>query len=282
MNTVNNTAANTVNNEAAIDCAHHTHDEIASRNSTLDVLLNRRSIRAYTDEPVSEQDIDAIEAAAQRAATSQFYNAWSVIRITDTDLKKKLAEVARQPYVATAPLLYVFIADQHRNYRIAEAKGVAENDITYGTSFMLGQAQNDAVLALHAMETAAESLGLGGVILGSLLNNIDELIDLLHLPEHTFPVLGLALGHPAQHPQLKPRMPRNLQFFDNAYPADNENPDILAQFTDFDATVHQYYDLRDSSKPVAGFTDQIAQGATSDAPIKKDLHGHEVKQGFTD
>ncbi len=278
MNAMNTT----MNNEAAPDSAYGTHDEIASRNATLDVLLNRRSIRAYTDEPVSEQDIDAIEAAAQRAATSQFYNAWSVIRITDTDLKKKLAEVARQPYVATAPLLYVFIADQHRNYRIAEAKGVTENDITYGTSFMLGQAQNDAVLALHAMETAAESLGLGGVILGSLLNNIDELIDLLHLPQHTFPVLGLALGHPAQQPQLKPRMPRNLQFFDNAYPADSENPDILAQFTDFDATVHQYYDLRDSSKPVAGFTDQIARGATSDAPIKKDLHGHEVKQGFTD
>jgi len=183
-----------VNTNAAQSSAQ---EDIASRNGTLDVLLNRRSIRAFTDEPVSAQDVDAIEAAAQRAATSQFYNAWSAIRITDEELKKKLADVARQPYVATAPLLYVFVADQHRNYRIAEAKGVAENDITYGTSFMLAQAQNDAVLALHAMETAAESLGLGGVILGSLLNNIDELIDLLHLPEHTFPVLGLALGHPA-------------------------------------------------------------------------------------
>ncbi|MFR0558572.1 nitroreductase family protein [Pseudoscardovia radai] len=278
MNTVNNTAAN----EAAPDSAYGTHDEIASRNGTLDVLLNRRSIRAFTDEPVNAQDVDAIEAAAQRAATSQFYNAWSAIRITDEDLKKKLAEVARQPYVATAPLLYVFIADQHRNYRIAEAKGVAESDITYGTSFMLAQAQNDAVLALHAMETAAESLGLGGVILGSLLNNIDELIELLHLPEHTFPVLGLALGHPAQQPQLKPRMPRELQFFDNAYPSDDETPDVLAQFKDFDATVREYYDLRDASKPVAGFTDQIAQGATSDAPLKKALHSHEVKQGFAD
>lgn len=268
-----------VNTNAAQSSAQ---EDIASRNGTLDVLLNRRSIRAFTDEPVSAQDVDAIEAAAQRAATSQFYNAWSAIRITDENLKQKLAEVARQPYVATAPLLYVFIADQHRNYRIAEAKGVAESDITYGTSFMLAQAQNDAVLALHAMETAAESLGLGGVILGSLLNNIDELIDLLHLPEHTFPVLGLALGHPAQHPQLKPRMPRELQFFDNAYPADDETPDVLAQFKDFDATVHEYYDLRDASKPVAGFTDQIAQGATSDAPLKKALHSHEVRQGFAD
>lgn len=285
MSIVNNTD-NTDKNEAAQrpaqQAASHTHDAIASRNSTLDVLLNRRSIRAYTDEPVSAEDIDAIEAAAQRAATSQFHNAWSAIRVTDTDLKHKLAEVAHQPYVATAPLLYVFVADQHRNYRIAEAKGVPENEITYGTSFMLGQAQNDAVLALHAMETAAESLGLGGVILGSLLNDMDELIELLHLPEHTFPVLGLALGHPAQHPQLKPRMPRALQFFDNAYPADGDNPDILAQFADFDQTVHQYYDLRDTSKPVAGFTDQIAKGATSDAPLKKALHGHEVKQGFTD
>lgn len=268
-----------VNTNAAQSSAQ---EDIASRNGTLDVLLNRRSIRAFTDEPVSAQDVDAIEAAAQRAATSQFYNAWSAIRITDEDLKQKLAEVARQPYVATAPLLYVFVADQHRNYRIAEAKGVAESDITYGTSFMLAQAQNDAVLALHAMETAAESLGLGGVILGSLLNNIDELIDLLHLPEHTFPVLGLALGHPAQQPQLKPRMPRELQFFNNAYPTDDETPDVLAQFKDFDATVHEYYDLRDASKPVAGFTDQIAQGATSDAPLKKALHSHEVRQGFAD
>ena len=75
------------------------------------------------------------------------------------------------------------------------------------------------MLALHAMETAAYSLGLGCVILGSLLNNIPGLIDVLNLPEYTYPVLGLAIGKPDQNPTVKPRMPRTMQFFENTYPA---------------------------------------------------------------
>lgn len=55
------------------------------------------------------------------------------------------------------------------------------------------------------METAAYSLGLGCVILGSLLNNIPGLIDVLNLPEYTYPVLGLAIGKPDQNPTVKPR-----------------------------------------------------------------------------
>lgn len=67
------------------------------------------------------------------------------------------------------------------------------------------------------METAAYSLGLGCVILGSLLNDVPALIDLLNLPEYTYPVLGLAIGKPDQDPALKPRMPRSMQFFENEY-----------------------------------------------------------------
>ena len=43
------------------------------------------------------------------------------------------------------------------------------------------------------METAAYSLGLGCVILGSLLNDVPALIDLLNLPEYTYPVLGITI-----------------------------------------------------------------------------------------
>ena len=54
---------------------------------------------------------------------------------------------------------------------------VDSDDFTLNNSYRFSQAQNDAVLALHAMETAAESLGLGCVILGSILNDVPRLIE---------------------------------------------------------------------------------------------------------
>ena len=175
-------------------------------NATVDTLLERRSIRKFKPKPLSDDIVETLETVAQHAASSQFLNDWSAIRITDPAAKKRLAEIGGQPYIATAPLLYVFVLDEHRNAAIAASKGVetASDEFTLNGSYRYTQAQNDAVLALHAMETAAYSLGLGCVILGSLLNDIPALIDLLNLPEYTYPVLGLALGKPDQEPTLKP------------------------------------------------------------------------------
>lgn len=181
-------------------------------NATVDTLLERRSIRKFKPKPLSDDIVETLETVAQHAASSQFLNDWSAIRITDPAAKKRLAEIGGQPYIATAPLLYVFVLDEHRNAAIAASKGVetASDEFTLNGSYRYTQAQNDAVLALHAMETAAYSLGLGCVILGSLLNDVPALIDLLNLPEYTYPVLGLAIGKPDQDPALKPRMPRSM------------------------------------------------------------------------
>lgn len=173
-------------------------------NATVDTLLERRSIRKFKPKPLSDDIVETLETVAQHAASSQFLNDWSAIRITDPAAKKRLAEIGGQPYIATAPLLYVFVLDEHRNAAIAASKGVetASDEFTLNGSYRYTQAQNDAVLALHAMETAAYSLGLGCVILGSLLNDVPALIDLLNLPEYTYPVLGLAIGKPDQDPRI--------------------------------------------------------------------------------
>lgn len=154
-------------------------------NATIEALLGRRSIRKFKDEAIDDDTRATLETVAQHAASSQFLNDWSAIRIIDPAIKAKLAEFGHQPYIATAPLLYVFVIDEHRNARIAERKGIdpASDEFHLKYSYRFTQAQNDAVLALHAMETAAYSLGLGCVILGSLLNNIPGLIDVLNLPE---------------------------------------------------------------------------------------------------
>ncbi|MFD0704217.1 nitroreductase family protein [Alloscardovia venturai] len=250
-------------------------------NDTIDTLLNRRTIRAWSECEVSHDVIDTLEAAAQRAATSQYFNAWSAIRVTDEKIALKLAEIGNQPYIAQAPLLYVFIIDDHRNLRIAREAGVPEDEITLDSDYTFTQGQNDAVLALHAMETAAESLGLGCVILGSILNNSQAVIDTLHLPELTFPVLGLALGYPAVEPQLKPRMARELQIFDNTYPADNEHPSMTDALADFDAEVVTYYDTRDMSHPVRPFTEQVSSMANDRNRLQRAFGKPARRQGFT-
>lgn len=249
-------------------------------NATIETLLNRRSIRAFTADPIDDDTRATLETVAQHAASSQFLNDWSAIRITDPALKERMAAIGGQPYIATAPLLYVFVADEHRNARIAAAKGVDvhSSDFTLTSSYRFSQAQNDAVLALHAMETAAYSLGLGCVILGSLLNDVPGLIDALNLPEFTYPVLGLAIGKPDQKPALKPRMPRSMQFFENTYPADST--EVLAPLPEFDAAVHRYYDLRNTERPVDAFSDQVATVAVDRGVLEKNVGEQAARQGF--
>ena len=93
-------------------------------NATVDTLLERRSIRKFKSKPLGDDVIETLETVAQHAASSQFLNDWSAIRVTDPAAKKRLAEIGGQPYIATAPLLYVFVLDEHRNAAIASTKGV--------------------------------------------------------------------------------------------------------------------------------------------------------------
>lgn len=88
-------------------------------NATIETLLNRRSIRKFKDEPIDDDATATLETVAQHAASSQFLNDWSAIRVSDPAIKARLAEIGNQPYIATAPLLYVFVIDEHRNARIA-------------------------------------------------------------------------------------------------------------------------------------------------------------------
>ncbi len=253
-------------------------------NETIDTLLNRRSIRAFSSEAIDEYTVATLETVAQRAACSQFLNDWSAIKITDSAIKQKLSEIGNQTYIATAPLLYVFIIDEHRNAAIARKNGVdvdtSSDEFMLKTRYRFTQAQNDVILALHAMETAAESLGLGCVILGSILNSRTQLIDILNLPEYTYPVLGLAIGKPAQNPELKPRMSANMQIFENTYPADDA--ELLENLADFDARVHQYYDLRNASRPVDAFSAQIVALAADSSAKKHEAEDVEqvARQGF--
>ncbi|EGC2473019.1 oxygen-insensitive NADPH nitroreductase [Escherichia coli] len=108
-----------------------------------------------------------------------------------------------------------------------------------------------AMMAQNAL-TAAESLGLGGVYIGGLRNNIEAVTKLLKLPQHVLPLFGLCLGWPADNPDLKPRLPASILVHENSYqPLDK---DALAQY---DEQLAEYYLTRGSNNRRDTWSDHI-------------------------
>ena len=79
-------------------------------NDTIALQLAHRSVRRFTDRPVSDDELYAIVAAAQSAATSSNLQAWSVVVVRDRARKARLAELAGgQAFIDQAPLFLVWV-----------------------------------------------------------------------------------------------------------------------------------------------------------------------------
>lgn len=88
----------------------------ATPNPMTDTLRAHTSVRAFTDEPVSQEDLEAIYESARAASSTCFLQVTTAIRITDKELKAKLAELAgNQKHIIAAPEFWVFCADYHRD-----------------------------------------------------------------------------------------------------------------------------------------------------------------------
>lgn len=213
---------------------------------TIDLLRSHRSIRAFTDRAISDEQRAAILAAAQSASSSSFLQCTSIIRITDPALREQLVTLSGgQKYVAQAAEFWVFCADFNRLQQICpDAQlGLAEQ-------LLLG-CVDTALMAQNAL-TAAESLGLGGVYIGGIRNNIAQVTELLHLPKFVLPLFGMCLGEPAQDPELKPRMPAAMLVHENSYQP--INPEVLAQY---DNELVEYYQHRDSNRRSESWSEHI-------------------------
>ena len=213
---------------------------------TIELLCSHRSIRHFTDVPVSDEQRAAIIASAQGASSSSFLQCTSIIRITDPRLREQLAAMSGgQQHVVQAAEFWLFCADFNRLLQICpDAQlGLAEQ-------LLLG-AVDTAMLAQNAL-VAAESLGLGGVYIGGIRNSIEAVTELLNLPQHVLPLFGMCLGWPADNPDVKPRMPAAMLVHENGYqPVDDE---VLAQY---DEQLAQYYLSRSSNARRDTWSDHI-------------------------
>ncbi|MBD9645291.1 MULTISPECIES: oxygen-insensitive NADPH nitroreductase [Pantoea] len=204
---------------------------------TIDLLCSHRSIRAFTEQGIDEAQRSAIIAAAQAASTSSFLQCSSIIRITDPAKREQLVQLTGgQPWVSAAAEFWVFCADFNRHQQICP-----DAQLGRAEQLLLG-CVDTALMAQNAM-VAAESLGLGGVFIGGIRNSIAEVTELLELPKFVLPLFGFCIGHPADTPDVKPRMPHAMLVHENRYHAVDKN--LLAQY---DEQITAYYQQRDSNQ----------------------------------
>jgi nitroreductase len=244
-------------------------------NETIKKQLSHRSIRAFSEKAIPEDKVNALLAVANRTATSSGLQLSSIIRVTDAAVRRRISAICGQEYVNQAPEFFVFVADCYRNARIAREQGFDGESVRSMDGFF--QAVTDACLSAQNVTTAIESLGMGAVFFGSILNDPQELIDILVLPELTFPVLGIGFGYPAQEPQLKPRMDVSLKVFENRYRVFD---DYLKRLADYDKEMQTYYDLRDNGRHSDSFSQQIVKKFEAAREKRSLLLNVVRKQGF--
>lgn len=177
-------------------------------NDTISLLMNHRSIRKYSDAPVTKEQVETIVAAGQMASSSSNVQAYTVIAVTDPAQKDKLKELCgQQTYIAECPVFLVWCGDLSRLKRAAE-RHLPEKQSYEQTTENFIVATVDVALAAQNAAVAAESLGLGIVYIGGIRNHSQEVSELLGLPELAYPVFGMCLGYPDQNPGQRPRLPQ--------------------------------------------------------------------------
>ena len=125
---------------------------------TIDLLRSHRSIRHFTDEPITQAQRDAIIDSARGTSSSSFLQCSSIIRITDPAMREQLVTLTGgQKHVAQAAEFWVFCADFNRHLQICP-----EAELGLAEQLLLGVVDT-ALMAQNAF-TAAESLGLGGTV----------------------------------------------------------------------------------------------------------------------
>jgi len=185
-------------------------------NRTIEIIKDHRSIRDFKSDQIEESLINEIIVAAQSMPNSINGQQTSIVVVQDVKTKAKIAEYAGgQPWIDQAPLFLLFVTDFYKTNLAAKKNGLTQKIHASVEGTVVGAV--DVGLNMGAAIIAAESLGLGVVPIGGIRNTPQEMIDLLNLPEMTFPVAGLAIGYPNGESRKKPRLPLNTFRHDEKY-----------------------------------------------------------------
>ncbi|SHG79738.1 nitroreductase family protein [Bradyrhizobium erythrophlei] len=169
-------------------------------------VLSRRTVRRYSDRVPDESLLDLLVAAALSASAKSDFQQASILRLRDTAKRAAIGKLfPSMPWIANAPVFFVFLGDARRLQRIGEMRG---KPVRNGTLEGFFNASIDAALAMQVMILCAESAGLGVCPISVIRNEVDKVAAVLGLPDLVFPVAGLCLGYPQAEGYVSLRLPR--------------------------------------------------------------------------
>lgn len=184
-------------------------------NPTLELLMNRKSVRGYSERPVAAADKDAILQAAMRAPTAGNMMLYTILEVDDQALKDRLAVTCDdQPFIARAPFVLLFLADYQRWYDSYLAGGIEQACQKRGLPLRrpgegdLLLACCDALIAAQTAVIAAETLGIGSCYIGDILERYEIHRELFGLPQYVLPITLVCFGYPAADQASRKLTPR--------------------------------------------------------------------------
>ena len=170
--------------------------------NAIEVMLQHRSIRKFTDEKVNPKLLEEIVNCGLRASNTGNMQLYSVIATQEEPLRTELCGL-HFGQCATAPLFLTVCTDVNRYHRYCRVNGCDE---PYGDLLWLLSALVDASLFAQNLCIAAEAKGLGFCHLGTVMYNTEKIAELLKCPKGVVPVITLAMGHPAEEGRLSERL----------------------------------------------------------------------------
>lgn len=190
-----------------------------SEHPTLTAMAARGSCRAFQERAVADDVISTLCAIALSSPSKSDLQQRDIIILKDAAKKAAVLEIVQdQAWTAQVPVLLVFCGNNRRQRQVQEWRGRAFANDHLDAFF---NASVDAGIALSAFVTAAEAAGLGTCPISTVRNQAQKVSDLLSLPDHVFPVAGLAVGYPAHpNPRISMRLPLSATVHVDGYNED--------------------------------------------------------------
>jgi FMN reductase [NAD(P)H] len=191
-------------------------------------VLQRRTVRRYSEKMPGEALLDLLTACSLSASAKSDFQQASILRLRDPQKRAAIGALfPAMPWIANAPVFFVFLGDARRLNRIGELRG---KPVANGTLEGFFNASIDAALALQTMILCAESSGLGVCPISVIRNEADKVAEILGLPDLVFPVAGLCLGYPAAEGFVSLRLPRDITTHTDRY----DDSRLSASIDDYD------------------------------------------------
>ena len=164
----------------------------------LNTIKERRSIRKFTDTPITSNDINIILEAARWAPNAGNSNSWRFIVVSSPKLVHTMQNFT--PGIFNKPAAIIVVCIEPTQKRIKEATRLIH--------------MADAAIVSQNISLVAYSMGIGSCIVASFA--AIAIRALLDIPEHITPYLAISLGYPDESPIPPPRLSiSDTAFLDN-------------------------------------------------------------------